>query len=38
LDWWFTDEALNPKPGGAPKAPLVLEDLPAQCRAVLGAK
>ena len=38
LDWWFTDEALNPKPGGAPKPPLVMKDLPAQCRAVLGAE
>ena len=38
LDWWFTGEALNPKPGGAPKPPLLLKDLPAQCSAVLGAK
>lgn len=38
LDWWFTDEALNPKPGGVPKPPLVMKDLPDQCRAVLGAQ
>lgn len=38
LDWWFTDEALNPKPGGAPKPPLLMKDLPAQCSAVLRAK
>lgn len=38
LDWWFTDEAMNPKPGGPPKPPLVMADLPAQCRVVLDAK
>ncbi|MBP6534357.1 MAG: penicillin-insensitive murein endopeptidase, partial [Arenimonas sp.] len=38
LDWWFTDEALNPKPGGTPKPPLLLKDLPAQCKAVLDAE
>jgi penicillin-insensitive murein DD-endopeptidase len=38
LDWWFTEEALNPKPDGVPKPPLLLKDLPAQCRAVLGAE
>lgn len=37
LDWWFTDEALNPKPGGVPKPPLRLADLPKQCAAVLDA-
>ncbi len=35
LDWWFTDEALNPKPG--PKKPdLTLDDLPQQCRALVA--
>jgi penicillin-insensitive murein endopeptidase len=39
LDWWFSEEALNPKPGGGPaKPPLRLADLPKQCEAVLGAK
>lgn len=32
LAWWFTDEALNPKPSGEPKRDLVLGDLPAACR------
>ncbi|GIL38545.1 penicillin-insensitive murein endopeptidase [Rhodospirillales bacterium TMPK1] len=36
LDWWFTQEALHPKPGPE-KPPLKLAELPAQCRAVLGA-
>lgn len=34
LDWWFTDEALHPKPG-KPRPHLKLADLPAACRAVL---
>lgn len=41
LDWWFTDEALHPKPVipiPPPKPPLRMTDLPAQCRAVLDAK
>jgi len=37
LDWWFTDEALNPKPGGVPKPPLRMADLPVQCEAVLAS-
>jgi penicillin-insensitive murein DD-endopeptidase len=36
LDWWFTDEALQPKPG-PPKPPLRMTDLPAQCKTVLDA-
>lgn len=37
LDWWFTDEALNPAPT-TPTRPrdLTLADLPAACRAVLA--
>jgi penicillin-insensitive murein endopeptidase len=35
LGWWFTDEALHPKPTG-PERPLTLADLPAACRAVLA--
>lgn len=37
LDWWFTDEALHPKPGPT-KPPLRMADLPTQCQAVLDAK
>ncbi|MBV8888836.1 MAG: penicillin-insensitive murein endopeptidase [Alphaproteobacteria bacterium] len=36
LDWWFTDEALHPKPG-RPAKPLRLSDLPPACAAVLAA-
>ncbi|MCL5775800.1 penicillin-insensitive murein endopeptidase [Limibaculum sp. FT325] len=38
LDWWFSDEALNPKPSGKPTRPreITLADLPAACRAVLS--
>jgi penicillin-insensitive murein endopeptidase len=32
LDWWFTDEALNPKPATKPRAELTLADLPPACR------
>lgn len=35
LDWWFTDEALNPKPG--PEKPeLTVDDLPRECRALVA--
>lgn len=41
LDWWFSDEALNPPPPD-PKAPprreLTMDDLPLACRAVVGAE
>jgi len=38
LDWWFSDEALNPKPSGKPTRPreITLADLPPACRAVLS--
>jgi penicillin-insensitive murein endopeptidase len=36
LDWWFTDEALHPKPA-APEKPLRLSDLPAGCAALVAA-
>lgn len=36
LDWWFTDEVLNPKPG-KPRPPLTLAQLPAECSRVLVA-
>ncbi len=38
LAWWFSDEALNPKPPTTPAIPrpdLTMADLPAECRAVL---
>ena len=38
LDWWFTDEALHPKPSGIPPPPLTLVKLPPECRRVLEAK
>jgi penicillin-insensitive murein DD-endopeptidase len=40
LDWWFTDEVLNPKPPLEPKGPprpLTVADLPSACQAVLEA-
>ena len=33
LAWWFTPEALHPKPGPPPK-PLLVSDLPTACAAV----
>jgi len=38
LEWWFSDEALNPKPSGKPRKKLTLASLPAQCRKVLEAQ
>lgn len=38
LDWWFTDEALHPKPSGKPRKKLTLADLPNYCRKVLKAR
>ena len=35
LAWWFTDEALHPKPPPRPTPPLQLVDLPPACSAVL---
>lgn len=40
LDWWFSDEALNPPPPREPPKPrreITLADLPPACRAVLDA-
>lgn len=39
LAWWFTDEALNPKPVPPEKRPkpVTLAQLPQECRAVLDA-
>lgn len=37
LDWWFTEEARNPKPK-PPKPPLSLADLPQPCANVLAAE
>ncbi len=36
LDWWFTEEALNPAPAGTPRRALGLAELPAACRALVG--
>ena len=40
LAWWFTDEALNPKPVAPDKRPkpVTLAQLPQECRAVLDAR
>ena len=35
LAWWFTDEALHPKPSTTPRADLTLSDLPQACRATV---
>lgn len=35
LAWWLSDEPWRPKPPGPPPRPLVLADLPPECRAVL---
>lgn len=37
LEWWFTEEALHPKPPATPPPPLTLAKLPPQCRRVLEA-
>lgn len=37
LDWWFTDEALNPRPG-KPRPPITLAGLPAECRRVVFSR
>jgi len=34
LSWWFTPEALHPKPG-PPRKPLLVSDLPAECAALV---
>jgi penicillin-insensitive murein endopeptidase len=36
LDWWFTEEAMHPKPA-PPEKPLRLADLPAACAALVTA-
>ncbi len=35
LAWWFTAEALHPKPPATPRADLTLDDLPRACRATV---
>ncbi|WP_293854192.1 penicillin-insensitive murein endopeptidase [uncultured Alsobacter sp.] len=37
LAWWFTEEALHPKPG-KPRPPMTMAQLPAACAQVLTAK
>ena len=36
LDWWFTAEALHPRPS-QPKKPLLLGNLPPACAALVAA-
>ncbi len=31
IEWWFSDEALNPKPSTEPKVNKTLQDLPEKC-------
>lgn len=38
LAWWLSDEPWRPKPPGPPPKPLLLADLPAECRTVLEAR
>jgi penicillin-insensitive murein DD-endopeptidase len=40
LDWWFTDEVLNPRvdPNAKPKSPLTLAQMPPACRQVVLEK
>lgn len=38
LDWWFSDAVLNPRPGGKPRPPMTMAQLPAECRQVLLAQ
>ena len=35
LAWWFTDEALHPKPSASPRVELTLDNLPEACRAMV---
>jgi penicillin-insensitive murein endopeptidase len=37
LGWWFTEEALHPKPG-PPRKPLRLADLPSACAALVPGR
>ena len=39
LSWWFSDEALNPKPkpGAKPRPEITLRDLPEACAALLSS-
>ncbi len=34
LNWWFSDEALHPKPSNKPARPLTMAQLPAACRSL----
>ena len=36
LDWWFSEEARNPKPSGGKRRELTLADLPSACADVLA--
>jgi penicillin-insensitive murein endopeptidase len=38
LDWWLSDEPWKPSKPGPPPKPMLLADLPAECRDVLRAR
>ena len=38
LAWWLSDEPWKPRPPGPPPKPLLLADLPAECRSVLESR
>jgi len=37
LDWWFTPEALHPKPG-KPRPPVTMAQMPPECRKIAAEK
>ena len=38
LNWWFTEDALHPKPSSKPGRPLTMAQLPAACRSLAAEK
>jgi penicillin-insensitive murein DD-endopeptidase len=38
LDWWFTEDALHPKPSSKRAQPLTMAQLPAACRSLAAQK
>jgi penicillin-insensitive murein DD-endopeptidase len=38
LNWWFTEDALHPKPSTKPARPLTMAQLPAACRSLAAEK
>ena len=37
LDWWFTEEALHPKPG-KPRPPITMAQMPPECRRIAAER